>query len=50
MFSWYEKLSMYFVGLVVMAFIIIMGDVKAQREKEEKTRECIQFLERKENG
>ncbi len=50
MFNWYEKLSIYFVALVIIAFIIIIGNVKAQREKEEKTRECIQFLERRENG
>ena len=50
MFNWYEKLSIYFVALVIIAFIIIIGDVKAQREKEDKTRECIQFLERRENG
>jgi hypothetical protein len=45
LFTWYEKLSMYFVGLVVMAFIIVIGDVKAAREKNEKIQECVQFLE-----
>ena len=44
-FTWYEKLCMYFVSLVVIAFIIITGDVKEQREREEKIQECVQFLE-----
>ena len=44
LFTWYEKLSMYFVGLIVMAFIIVIGDVKAAREKNEKIQECVQFL------
>ena len=39
LFTWYEKLSMYFVGLIVMAFIIVIGDVKAAREKNEKIQE-----------
>tara|TARA_B100000530_G_scaffold77302_2_gene46344 strand:- start:3893 stop:4075 length:183 start_codon:yes stop_codon:yes gene_type:complete len=45
LFTWYEKLSMYFVGLIVMAFIIVIGDVKAAREKNEKIQACVQFLE-----
>ena len=44
-FKWYEKLLMYFVGLVVIAFIIITGNIKEQRETEEKIQECVQFLE-----
>jgi hypothetical protein len=44
-FKWHEKLLMYFVALVVIAFIIIMQDVKAEREKSEKIQECVQFLE-----
>jgi len=45
LFTWYEKLSMYFVGLVVIIFIIIMGDIKEQRERDQKIQECVQFLE-----
>jgi len=45
LFTWYEKLSMYFVGFVVVAFIIIMGDIKEQRERDQKIQECVQFLE-----
>jgi len=44
-FKWHEKLCMYFVSFVVIAFIIITGDVKEQREREEKIQECVQFLE-----
>ncbi len=44
-FKWHEKLLMYFVGLVVIAFIIIIGNIKEQRETEEKIQECVQFLE-----
>jgi len=44
-FKWHEKLLMYFVALVVVAFIIIIQDVKAEREKSEKIQECVQFLE-----
>ena len=45
LFTWYEKLSMYFVGLVIIFGLIILGAVKDQREKNEKIQECIQFLE-----
>ena len=45
LFTWYEKLCIYFVALVVIAFIIIIQDVKAEREKNEKIQECVQFLE-----
>ena len=45
LFTWYEKLSMYFVGLVIILGLIILGTVKDQREKNEKIQECIQFLE-----
>jgi len=44
-FKWHEKLLMYFVALVVIAFIIIIQDVKAEREKDQKIQECVQFLE-----
>jgi hypothetical protein len=45
LFTWYEKLCIYFVALVVIAFLIIIGDVKAEREKDQKIQECVQFLE-----
>ncbi len=45
LFTWYEKLCIYFVALVVIAFLIIIGDVKAERERDEKIQECVQFLE-----
>jgi len=44
-FKWYEKLGMYFICFVIVAVIIITGDIKEQREKEEKIQECTQFLE-----
>ncbi len=45
LFKWYEKLSMYFVGFVVVAGLVIIGDIKDQREVNEKREECIVFLE-----
>ena len=45
LFTWYEKLCIYFVALVVIAFLIIIGEVKAEREKDQKIQECVQFLE-----
>ena len=47
LFTWYEKLSMYFVGLVVMAFIVVIGDVKAAREKNEKFLEQLNIIQLK---
>jgi cytoskeletal protein RodZ len=44
-FKWYEKLSMYFVGFVVIVGLIIIGDIKDQREVNEKREECLVFLE-----
>jgi len=48
-FKWYEKLGMYFIAFVVIAFIIIMVDIKEQREIDEKIQECYQFLEEHES-
>ena len=45
LFTLYEKLCIYFVALVVIAFIIIIQNVKAEREKNEKIQECVQLLE-----
>ena len=45
LFTWYEKFCIYFVALVVIAFLIIIQDVKAEREKDQKIQECVQFLE-----
>jgi hypothetical protein len=36
---------MYFVALVVIAFLIIIGNVREQNEIDEKIQECYQFLE-----
>lgn len=44
-FKWYEKLSMYFVGFVVIVGLILIGDIKDQREVNEKREECLVFLE-----
>ena len=48
-FKWYEKLGMYFICFVVVAVIIITGDIKEQREIDEKIQECYQFLEEHES-
>ena len=45
-FKWHEKLLMYFVALVVIAFLIIIGNVREQNEIDEKIQECYQFLEK----
>ncbi len=47
-FKWYEKIGMYFIAFIVIAFIIIMGDIKKQKEIDEKIQECYQFLEKHE--
>ena len=44
-FKWYEKLSMYFVALVVIVFLIVIGNIRKQNEIDEKIQECYQFLE-----
>ena len=44
-FKWHEKILMYFVALVVIAFLIIIGNVREQNEIDEKIQECYQFLE-----
>ena len=43
-FKWHEKLLMYFVALVVIAFLIIIGNIREQNEIEDKIQECYQFL------
>tara|TARA_R100000781_G_C4060662_1_gene120885 strand:+ start:296 stop:472 length:177 start_codon:yes stop_codon:yes gene_type:complete len=48
-FKWHEKLLMYFVALVVIAFLIIIGNVREQNEIDEKIQECYQFLEEHES-
>ena len=48
-FKWHEKLLMYFVALVVIAFLIIIGNVREQNEIEDKIQECYQFLEEHES-
>ena len=45
-FKWHEKILMYFVALVVIAFLIIIGNVREQNEIDEKIQECYQFLEK----
>ena len=48
-FKWHEKLLMYFVALVVIAFLIIIGNIREQNEIEDKIQECYQFLEEHES-
>ena len=48
-FKWHEKLLMYFVALVVIAFLIIIGNIREQNEIENKIQECYQFLEEHES-
>ena len=48
-FKWHEKLLMYFVALVVIAFLIIIGNIREQKEIEDKIQECYQFLEEHES-
>ena len=39
----------YFVALVVIAFLIIIGNIREQNEIEDKIQECYQFLEEHES-
>ena len=48
-FKWHEKILMYFVALVVIAFLIIIGNIREQNEIEDKIQECYQFLEEHES-
>ena len=40
-FKWHEKLLMYFVALVVIAFLIIIGNIREQNEIEDKIQSII---------